>query len=116
MLRRPPRPTRPDTRVPYATLCRSGSNRIESILREGQPAITPALAATHPSGMRLREIEDEQPRGWGLLLDAAALDHRPAGLGHRYDQGLVDVGRVVLAGEFVAHHSVAGRGVRTRVL
>src|SRR3546814_16027345 len=60
--------------------------------------------------MRLRGIEDEQPRGVGLLLDAAALDHRPAGLGHRYDQGLVDVGRVVLPGEVGAHHAEAGSG------
>src|SRR3546814_11945639 len=45
MIRRPPRPTRTDTLLPYTTLCRS----VLAVHRQ-QQALQPALAAVQPVG------------------------------------------------------------------
>ena len=96
--------------VKYGTrsMPRPGRKLIQRSLRQIHRAVLPALAPSHPAGVRLGGIEDEQGRGRRLLDLAAALDHRAALLGHGDDQRLVDVRRIFVGREIGMHQAETG--------
>ncbi len=72
---------------------------IERAARQVHRAVLPALAPTHPAGVRFGRIEDEESCRRRLLDLAAALDHRAALLGDGDDQGFVRVRRIFVGRE-----------------
>lgn len=75
------------------------AHRIDGRLAQIKAAIAPAPAPAHASRMRLGGVEHQERRGARFVRGPPALELCAAVFRDRDDEGIVTVGRIVMAGE-----------------